>query len=306
MDRRSSRIVRRAPWALAGLLAASCTQLRIETAPAPAPIAAECGPEIRGSDAVTGPGVITFVGELHGTDEAPASFGRLVCRAAGRAAAAGVLVGLEISRTDQHGIDALLDEPDDAAAGRAVLALRHFADGGPDGRTSAAMAALLLQLRAWRRAGQPITVVAFDVGVEAFSASDQLRDAEMAAVLERAIAAHPGATVMVYVGSRHARVTVGVPGDRELAPIGFHLRAQHPELRALDFAASGGSFWACEGFDLESLDCRARRLAGRDRGAEPFVELWARRAGDPYDGVLYLGRVTASPPAVTQRGTAPG
>ncbi|MBC8069732.1 MAG: hypothetical protein IAG13_15450, partial [Deltaproteobacteria bacterium] len=71
---------------------------------------------------------------------------------------------------------------------------------------------------------------------------------------------------------------------------------RHAGVRAFDPAVAGGSFWLCTGFDEELVDCRARRLRGRDRGATPFVEV-AGIPGGPVDGIVYYGPVTASPPA---------
>ena len=38
-------------------------------------------------------------------------------------------------------------------------------------------------------------------------------------------------------------------------------------------------------------------LSGKDRGAERFVELLAQPDDQGYGGLVYLGPVTASPPA---------
>ncbi|HWB74707.1 MAG TPA: hypothetical protein VG755_07120 [Nannocystaceae bacterium] len=248
-----------------------------------------CGPEIRGSADITARWSIVMVGELHGTHETPAAFGRLVCRAAERAYPAGVLVGLEIPRGDQAAIDAALAAADDETARSRLLATTHFADEFHDGRDSEAMLALLLELRRQRRAGLDIEVVAFDMDLAAFTpASD--RDLEMARAFGEAIDAHPDTTVLAYAGNLHARRRAAARLQRH-PPMAERLLADHPELVTLGFASAGGSYWACE-----DDTCGVHQGQGTDRGAEPFVEL-SDEQGDAYDGFLYVGAITASAPA---------
>lgn len=254
-----------------------------------------CGPEVRGSGLVTARWAMTLVGETHGTVEVPAAFARLVCRAAERAHPSKVLVGLEIPRGDQPAIDAALAEPDAARARARLLATRHWDGTTRDGRASEAMLGMLLELRRQRRAGLVIDVVAFDLDVTAMTETTD-RDAAMAQHFEAAIAAHPDATVLVLVGGWHTR-RHGMPGEHE-PPMAARLLAEHPELHALTTsAASGSEAWNCVGEDLATLDCSAHAVVGgKDRGSEPFVELSEPDDSGMYDGVLYLGRTTASPP----------
>jgi hypothetical protein len=286
MDRRAPRSLSGALALLAGLLPA-CAALRIETAEAPAPLASGCGPPIDGSEPLRRPGAVTLIGEIPGTDEIPTVFGQLACQAASTGET--VLVGLQLRRADQQAIERLLAERDDARARRGVLALASFTAA----QGSAALANLLLQLRRWRAEGLQLEVVAF--GIDA--ADPEQRELAMAQTLGAAITARPGATVLVLADVSHVRVLARDKGESPRDAMGVHMLAAHPQLRALDPAVAGGSFWVCMGFDDESADCRARRLGGRDRGATPFVEHAPTRRG-PVDGILYYGRVTASPPAV--------
>lgn len=248
-----------------------------------------CGPEIPGSAEITARWSIVMVGELHGTNEAPAAFGRLVCRAAERAHPGGVLVGLEIPRGDQAAIDGALAAADDETARTRLLATTHFSDESHDGRDSEAMLALLLELRRQRRAGLGIEIVAFDMDPATITpASD--RDLEMARELGEAIDAHPDTTVLAYAGNLHTR-RHALPRVQRHPPMAERLLADHPELVALDFASSGGTFWAC----IDDT-CGAQRGQGNGRGPDPFVEL-SDAQGDAYDGFLYVGPITASPPA---------
>lgn len=256
-----------------------------------------CGPQVRGSGLVTARWAMTLVGETHGTVETPAAFARLVCRAAERAHPSEVLVGLELPRGNQAAIDAALAEPDDAQARAELLGAPHWDGSTRDGRASEAMLDLLLELRRQRRAGLAIAVVAFDVDPATMTATTD-RDAAMAQHFEAAIAAHPDATVLALVGSWHTRRR-GMPDERE-PPMAARLLAEHPELQSITTrAAPGSAAWACEGDDLATLDCRTHALAaGEDRGDVAFVELRPPDDARTYDGVLYVGRTTASPPAV--------
>jgi hypothetical protein len=63
----------------------------------------------------------------------------------------------------QPALDAFLANPSASAARSALLAAPHFTDPWRDGRDSEAIVTLLADLHGWRRAGLPITVLAFDV-----------------------------------------------------------------------------------------------------------------------------------------------
>jgi hypothetical protein len=256
-----------------------------------------CPPLPRGAQPLVEPGAVVLVGEVHGTAEAPAFFASLVCAAAARAGDAGVVVGVEMARSDQEALDAFLAAASPEAGRPRLLAASHFADEWRDGRDSRAMLGLLEDLHRWRAAGFGLEVVAIDVAPGEGTAAE--REAAMAERLAAAIAAHPGATTLAYTGNLHSRTVPGAPWDPDLAFMGVHLAARFPRLRAVDFASAGGTAWLCV---MEpggaGPSCGERRQAGEDRGREPFVELWAEADAHGHHGVYYLGTVTASPPAV--------
>jgi hypothetical protein len=210
-----------------------------------------------------------------------------VCRAAERSHPNGVLVGLEISRAEQPAIEAALAATDDADARKRLLATKHFSTARHDGKDSEAMLALLLELRRQKRAGLAIDVVAFDVDPATVTPATE-RDLEMARELGAAIDAHPDATALAYVGNYHALRRK--PPQIDQKPMVAYLVEDHPDLIALDFATAGGSYWACD------AKCGVKHGTGTDRGTEPFVAIDDSQ-GDAYDGFLYVGSITASPPA---------
>lgn len=273
------------------------------TSAAPPPAASrtlDCGPEVRGAAAVTGPGAILLVGEMHGTTQVPELVGRIACHAA-RQPQAAVILGLEMSADNQPVIDAYFASDGDEAAVDALLAAPHFVADFKDGRSSQAMAELLTTVRVWRAAGAAIEIVCFDAGPGVAKTAAE-RDAAMAKTLAAAHRERPDATLVVLSGNVHNRTVPGVPWDPAFVPMGVHLRAAFPTLVSLDFRSAGGTFWACLGTPGGESKCGVAESGGEDRGAEPFVELHAARDDKGFDGVLYAGTTTASEPMVPAKG----
>jgi hypothetical protein len=265
-------------------------------APPTGPRALDCGAEVRGAAALTGPGSILLVGEMHGTTQVPELVGRIACHAA-RAPEAKVILGLEMTADNQSTVDAYLAgngaDPDMAA----LLAAPHFTSEMKDGRSSQAMQQLLATVRGWRSAGAPIEVVCFDAGPGVAKTAAE-RDAVMAKTLATVHRDRPGSTLVTLSGNVHNRTVPGVPWDAAFVPMGVHLREAFPKLVSLDFRSAGGAFWACMGTPGGEVKCGATQSGGEDRGAESFVELHAARDDKGFDGVLYAGTTTASEPAV--------
>lgn len=273
----------------------------ISVAPPPAASRSpDCGPEVRGAAALTGPGSILLVGEMHGTAQVPELVGRIACHAA-RRPQADVILGLEMSADNQPVIDAYFASDGAEAAVDALLAAPHFVADMKDGRSSQAMAELLTTVRVWRAAGAAIEVACFDAGPGVAKTAAE-RDATMAKTLAAVHRERPGATLVTLSGNVHNRTVPGVPWDPAFVPMGVHLREAFPELVSLDFRSAGGTFWACMGTPGGETKCGVAESGGEDRGAEPFVELLAARDDKGFDGVLYVGTTTASEPSVAAKG----
>lgn len=252
-----------------------------------------CG-EIAGEEKLTAP--LVLVGDLHGTREIPAAFGRLVCHAASEHRGQTILAGLEIPTSEQAAIDTFLAGAGDAAAARALLAGDFWRREFQDGRSSEAMLGLLEELRRQRKAG--LKVVARGIDPQRYDSPGE-RDAGIAATLAEAIAAARPARTLVLVGNVHTRTLNGYPWDAKAAylPMGAVLRARYGDLIALDVKNLGGSAWMCTSADPK--DCGAHDLRLREAaGPLPRVELDPASAPTTgYDGTLLMGPVTASPPA---------
>lgn len=278
----------RAVLLLFGLLS-GCRSTSLPPAPIP------CGDDIAGQALLASS--LVLVGELHGTAEIPAALGHLACQAAVGRPGETILVGLEIPSSTQPAVDAFLASDGGAQAVEALLAHEHWQREYQDGRSSAAMLDLLEGIRGYRKAGLKIEVRAIDPG-RYDSPND--RDAGMASTLSESIESIHPAQTLVLVGNVHSRSLKGYPWNAEadFMPLGAHLRTRYAGLIALDIAVSGGSAWICT--SAAASECGPHPQGSRDTpGPLPRIELDPAAApGTGYDGVLSIGPVTASPPAV--------
>ena len=225
-----------------------------------------------------------FVGETHGTAEAPAAFADLVCAALEQGP---VVVSLEYPVELQPTLDAFMEADSDDEA-RAILAAYPQ---GPfvhhDGRGSEAMLDLLLRLRAMLREAADMTVVASvpnSPRVEGFRQS--YSEMDRAVLWSRQAMAQPQARVLALVGRVHAEKTRRVGSPLGL-PAAAHIRPE--ETLSLSLAHQGGQAWMC----LD--DCGPAPVPDTDDLTTRGVVLTPQLSGK-FDGLLALGPVTASPP----------
>lgn len=238
-------------------------------------------------DADVGDRHLVMLGEMHGTAEIPAIAGELVGRWASEHRQP-VLLGLEAASTDQARVDHYLASGGTAADRADLLAGEHWTEPMHDGRDSVAMAMLIERMRALRAAGADVSIAMFD------PSGDGERNARMAASLRGAIAAHPGARVLVLTGNVHAMT--GEPpemfsdGKPYKLPMTMarHLADLHPV--SIDFGAIQGDFWACQ-------DTCGRHpvIQRRPPIAEPSLE--RNDPGATWDYRMILPRFSASEPA---------
>ncbi|MFZ5440281.1 MAG: TPR end-of-group domain-containing protein [Myxococcota bacterium] len=237
--------------------------------------------ELPGAELLTPGGLFVF-GELHGTRELPAAVGELACHAARRGR---VVVGLELKADPSF---AAFEQLQGEALRRGLLAGPAWSTPMQDGRTSTAMLALLERLAGLRAAGAPIELLLFD----ADASGDVTRDQAMAALVRARRAATPGATMLVLTGNLHALKTKGSPWKRDDAY--EWMSSLLPDATTFDASTPLGTAWVCSGQDASS--CGARVVQARP-GAARTTAL-SRRAARGYDGVLDVGALTASPPAL--------
>lgn len=231
-----------------------------------------------------------IVGEIHGTAEAPAAFADLVCIAARERA---VSVGLEAGASFVTKLDAYLASDGGPAARRAFLNDVFWTQPFKDGRSSQAILAMFDDLRRLKRAGRSISVFGFQPEGRRPEGFDQsYYELEMAQLLSKGAQAQPNARVLALMGNLHAgtapiaRWGGGLPAAGHLSP---------RDTITLLAASSGGTAWNCQ--SETPAGCKAHPTRGTETGAARGVVLGPQRDG-AFDGLLSLGRVTASPPAV--------
>jgi hypothetical protein len=258
--------------------------------------AAGC-PEVQGLDPLLEPGAVLLVGEMHGTEQAPAFVRDAACR--GLARGLPVTVGLEIDRAEDQAFQAYLGSDGGVVARERLLAAPFWRREFQDGRSSRAMLGLLEDLRALAVGTSELRLLLIDRPEPPAE-----RDAAMAERVAESVAARPGGLIVALTGNIHNRLTRGMPWNAELEPMGYLLAKRLPEARivSLDMAYPGGTAWVC--FGSSPSDCRAQELGG-SKGAEgrAGVELLKDPAGEPYTGRYFTGPLTASEPAIDK---APG
>jgi erythromycin esterase-like protein len=263
--------------AFAVALAAAAAACHAAPRPAAAPLAC---PAIAGLDAVLAAHRVLLVGEIHGTTETPAMIGAMACRAS---ASGPVVVALEQDVGDQARLEQAVATGDRAA----LIAGGDWVRDYQDGRTSVAMADLVIGLHALRAAGR-------DVSIAAFSVNRDDRERAMADNLRAIVAAHPNATTIVLTGNIHARTSPGVPWDPTFVTTGTSLVAHVPAY-SINALADDGATWTC--YDADAAHCGVHRAGDPTRRHAPTIRpLPARKDG--YDAELDMGAVTASLPAI--------
>lgn len=231
-------------------------------------------------EVLAGPQRWIIVGEVHGTAEAPAAFGDLVCHAG---SAKPVVAAVEQPESDQPLIDAYMASDGGEAARAALLKGRMWTTR--DGRSSVAYLALFETLRLRVRDGRVSRVVAFQP-VLAGSFERAAYEVSMAELL-RAASPDAGTRVVALVGNVHAM----------LEPVNFGGTPYMPAAGLLPMGAvltfnvssNGGTVWSCtrEGCGVHQ---NGRPGPGVPRGIVLVT-------GQPWSGLLNLGvPSTASPP----------
>lgn len=220
-------------------------------------------------------------GEMHGTTEAPALFGDVVCLAS---AERPVVVALEAPAAEQEALDAFMASGGSSKDLADLLAGPFWSGKSSDGRSSKAMISLIGQLRELKAAGRPIRVLAFVPEYPSGFHQDYY-ELDMALALTVAGRASPDALVLVLVGNFHAGRRTGL----KVMPAALHL--PDAETVALDLVVAGGEAWNCQ-----KDGCGPHRLGG-DPGMKRGVVMFDTPQ-DGFDGSYGPGTsATASPPA---------
>ncbi|MBF5041701.1 ChaN family lipoprotein [Aggregicoccus sp. 17bor-14] len=284
---------------------------------APAPVTAaldasraaeDCGEALFGSEPLLKAGGLLLLGEIQGSQEAPALVSQLVCQAAG-AHKLPVTLALELPRVEQKRVNRYVSSKGTPEDLRRLLNGAFWSRPYQDGRSSKAMLGLLERVRKQRAGGLPVEVLAFDSAGQGTG-----HDVLMAQALLAERSRQPGRFMVVLTGNTHARSVRGAEWDKDFVPLGFLLRQREPTLVALDMDHGGGGAWSCKlapggkvqcGAYNEAapLEMRKRFLTGTATqrpfiGVKPFVQLGKEKSPEGFDGLYYVGHLSPSEPAL--------
>lgn len=240
---------------------------------------------------------VIVVGEIHGTEQAPAFVGQLVCGTLklGRP----VVLALERDGAEQQALNRYLASDGLPADVQALLATGAWQQPVQDGRNSQAMLALIEQMRQWRRAGQRVGVLAMqmdwgapvlpkaELGKQPWTPADA---AHFSAMNDRAMAdkvwgtalSYPAYTVIALAGNMHTALGSASRAQSEASPSFTDLLAQRMPVHIVGVGSQGGTSW---------------NLTAQGMGARPVMRGPLYKPDSHIDTQVDLGKITASPPA---------
>jgi hypothetical protein len=222
---------------------------------------------------------LLVLGENHGTVEFPRAALQALCAASAGGRRAWLV--LEFPADEQQRMESFLATGDEAA----LLESPFWRRDAQDGRTSQAMLGLLGQVRRLRGAGRDVRPLAVDAPGQGDDGSKQ-RDEQMAERIAEVRARAPAEPMVFLVGNIHATRRLIIPRSAV-----WHLVKRAVPLKTLLLQARDGAAWQC------GATCGVVRMGVTDLGPEPRILETERATKGGYDGVWYLGTVTASPPA---------
>lgn len=267
------------------------------------PTAGPCTTSVRGMEELLHPGLTLLIGEQLGSREAPEVVGHAVCQAGQMGLA--VILGLSLPASEQARVDAYLASPGAPADQDTLLEGNFWSRPYQDGRSSRAILDLIDRVRSLRAAGQRVTLVAYDTDVLRGSE----RDAAQARVWAERRAQKPDEVHIVLAGNTHTRTTKGTDWDKDFTPMA-HLLKGYPSLVVLEMSYAQGTRWGCDLDRSGKLACGivgatpAPRVAA-PAGLSPYVQRLEAPASEGFQGLLYVGELTPSMPAILGLREAP-
>jgi hypothetical protein len=232
---------------------------------------------------------IVMVGEVHGTNEMPATFVRLVCAALRQGNT--VSVGLEIWFGERPPLEKYLQSNGDALAKRELLS-SIFWKNNRDGRSSVAYADMIDAFRRLRQAGFPLSVAPLmtePVTAENVHGVDEI----MAAWVRREYETQTTGLTMTYTGNVHSmKILPDWMPPTIPEPMGSRLSKFSPV--SIKLESSGGSAWNC------TPECGKHDMAVQPGHSERPVFVFAPSAdSSEISGRIDVGMTSASYPAAT-------
>jgi hypothetical protein len=246
------------------------------------------------------PGATLLFADVPGTNEVPQFIAEAACQQA--LTGIRVLIGLQLPRSEQSRIDALL-----ASAGsdqdRARLVEGEFwRRPNQDGRSSKAIVDLIDFVRELKARNRPIEVFAYE---EPGVPGPEL-DAPMARNVLSWREKARDALILVLAPGAHPRLVPNPNGPT----MALRLVQAERWLTSLVASHAGGTAWNCLVPAPNQVQCGLHSMAARlyppaprrhpthPRDEVRFMARWPRTSREGYQGTYYLGALTASPPAI--------
>ncbi|NMO14685.1 hypothetical protein HPC49_19990 [Pyxidicoccus fallax] len=265
-----------------------------ESAQAPAP---ECGTPVDGAAPLLAQGQTLLLADPLGTRELPSAALRMLCEASAKGLSVTLAVSLPV--TEQKLLDTYLASAGSSQDAQELLSGSSFwRRVHQDGRSSRAMLWLVEHARRLRASGRSVSLVAFD----AEKATGNEREAQMAQRLLDYRSQNPDAFLLVLAGGAHVRTTnAGRGGDFE--PLGMRLAKTLPSVKALDVGFTRGTQFSCRYNVWDAVECNVFAISPTKQARQastvsPGVQLFAQPLEEGFHGRLYVGPLSASPPAL--------
>ncbi len=266
-------------------------------------LAPECDQPVEGAGPLMAPGHTLLLADPLGTRELPMAALHMLCEATSRGLP--VTLALSLPASEQPLLDTYLasgGQQQDAQTlvGESAFWRRTYQDG----RSSRAMLWLVEQARRLRASGKDVALAAIDVD----KAQGNAREAQMAEHLLAYQQGRPQAWTLVLAGGTHVR-TAGVSWDKDYMPLGARLAQALPSVRALDVGFMRGTHFACRFNVWDAVECDVFSIsptkeARQKKDVASGVQLFPQPLAEGFHGRLYVGALSASPPALQRRATS--
>jgi uncharacterized iron-regulated protein len=230
---------------------------------------------------------VIVLGEIHGTNESPRFAENLVChllKAKNR-----VVLALEISNAYQSQIADAMNQTSEAAAVAQLGKMPFWRPSMQDGKRSIGYMSLLRSAWRWKQQNPEFQVMAVDLPSSNVPVA---REEYIAAKLNEAVR-DPRMTVVALLGNLHSQRAKGTPWNIDFVPAVSLVTKL--DLVSLKMGYSSGTAWVCT-----RAGCGATSVSNTPPSGKvqtPRITLSTR---DPnFDGVYFLGEVTASAPFIS-------
>ena len=243
------------------------------------------------------PGHLILLGDPFGAHEPWEALDRFTCGIT--RAGVPLTIAISVPRTEQAALNTFLASAGTQADRKALISTPFWSRVWQDGRSSRANALFIEHVRARRAAGAKVNLLALEP-----DASGNVRQATIAATLLRAREAAPDRLIVVMSGNVNIAKRRGTQWDSELYPFGARLSAVLPDqTHAFDVSFEAGLHWTCHSTGTGELKCGTWEAhpgpSQRLNSLQAFRDfrLFEHTSPEGYDGLYYVGPLSASAPA---------